>query len=166
MILDEGTMDWRSWIVQGIAQKSQEIETRPVFADGAPPERLEALEGALGVRLPSALREFMAQSDGVKLEMRSQGEWIPFHTEVWSCADIADRNREIRADPDGPTPPEDGDVVPLFFASAGTDGIVFAFFIRRSGGGEDPAIHAYYPVDREWCIISPSLAVHLHGWKV
>jgi hypothetical protein len=140
---------------------------RPVFRDGASSERLARLGAELDLRIPGSLRELLGESDGVDLEMYCRDEWFSFQTEVWSCDDIAEQNRKIRAGSAGSTkPPEEGTPVPLYFANAGVDGILFAFFVRGSDNREDPAVYAYYPIERAWRVVSPSLAVHVLGWKV
>src|SRR5215468_4114262 len=125
-------MDWRNWIIKGIANAPQAVGTspvRPMFRDGASLERLARLEADLDLNIPGPLRELLGESDGVELEMHCQGEWFPFQTEVWSCDEIAERNLNLRADPDGPRDPPGGSRVPLFFANAGADGILFAFLV-------------------------------------
>jgi hypothetical protein len=139
---------------------------RPDFAEGATSERILQLETKLGLRLPTALREFLGESDGLGQMAISYGNWERVHTELWSCDKIARENESIRADPEGPPPPPDAPgATPLYFADPAVDGILFAFLVRPSGD-EDPGVYACYPIENEWRLISPTLEVHLRSWTV
>lgn len=155
-------MDWRKWIKEGHevnAAREQGRPMRPLFRDSATAEQLARLEAELGLTLPSALRELLQQSDGVDLEMYDQGEWFPFLTLVWPCAEIAARTRATWARKDWPVSPGEG-VIPLYFTDPLVDGIFMALYVRRSGV-EDPTVYAYYPIEGEWRAISPSLAANV-----
>lgn len=155
-------MLWREWISERYADCAH--EQRPEFREGATPERLSALEAEIGLRLPAALRELLLETNGVDLWMHCQGRWFEFLTLAWSCDRIAERNRSLHADPGGPAQaPGDGAARALFFATPSMDGILFAFFVTPSGP-DDPAVHAYSPIEHSWEIQSPSLKDHLHGW--
>jgi len=157
-------MRWRDLISQTYA--AGEHAGRPDLPEGVKVERIAHLESQLGLRLPSALRELLQEADGVGQMDFSDGKWELSHTEVWSCDRISEENMNMRADPDGPPPPPGApETAPLYFARAGVDGILFAFLVRAAGP-EDPAVYAYYPIEGEWCLISPSLKVHLQGWTV
>lgn len=156
-------MHWRAWITD--SYKSRPAELRPDFRDGAPPAELTAVEAALGVALPPPLRELLLESDGVDESMHHENEWFAISTHVWSCQEIAEENRRIRSDPEGPRPPAEGGRIPLYISNAGVDGILFAMMIRADSV-EDPAIYAYYPIEAEWVCVSATLAAHLQGWKV
>lgn len=157
-------MQWRNWIDQGYADGTS--KGRAEFQDGAKVERIAWLESQLGLRLPVPLRELLEESDGVGQMMYLYDKWSRVHTEVWSCDTIAQENKTIRADPEGPLPPPFApESVPLYFASAAVDGILFAFLMHPSAA-QDPAVYAFYPIESEWRRISPSLEAHLHGWTV
>jgi cell wall assembly regulator SMI1 len=159
-------MNWRDWIIDGYVNQAHagQPEMRPKFSEAATVEQIDALEAALGMHLPRSLRELLQESNGVYLEMCCQSEWFVFLTLVWSCDEMAERNRAIRTEADAPVTPGH-DVSPLFFANAAVDGILLAFFVHGSGA-EDPAVHAYYPIEQSWRKVSPSLDVHLLGYSV
>ncbi|MFT3765274.1 MAG: SMI1/KNR4 family protein [Minicystis sp.] len=144
-----------------------EHEGRPALSEGATVQRIAWLESQLSLRIPSPLRDLLQETDGVGQMAISYGKWERVHTEVWSSEKIAEENLRIRADRDMPPLPPPGapEAVPLYFANAGADGILFAFLVRPLGP-EDPAVYAYYPMDGEWRLISPTLEAHLRGWTV
>jgi hypothetical protein len=157
-------MEWRRFIEESYADRPSDV--RPAFREGASPVRLAELESALGLRLPAPLREILSQTDGVGVEMFLHDKWTRTDSDVWSCDQLEKRNSSIRADSDGPPPPPGADgVTPLYFAKPGVEGIVFAFFVHPSSA-EDPAVYAYYPIEKAWRLISPTLEVHLRGWTV
>jgi hypothetical protein len=153
-------MIWREWISERYADCAH--EQRPEFGDGATPERIVALEAEIGQRLPAPLRELLLESNGVDLWMHCQDRWFEFLTVVWSCDQIAEKNRSLHADPRGPARPPDGSTA-LFFAEPSVDGLLFAFFVRPSGP-DDPAVYTYFPIEHKWEVQAPSLKDHLHGW--
>jgi hypothetical protein len=160
-------MNWRTWIIDGYetdnrARADGTSEMRPKFRDGATVEQVDRLEAALTIHLPKSLRSLLQESNGVDLEMHCQGEWFEFLTLVWSCDEIIEKNRSIRAETDAPTAPNE-DVTPIFFTNPGVDGILLAFFMHRSGI-DDPAVYAYYPIGQEWHLVSPSLEANVLGY--
>jgi hypothetical protein len=157
-------MRWRDWITEGYADRAHEV--RPDFRSGVPIERLAALEVELGMCLPGPLRDLLRESDGVGEWMSLGDRWSRDRGPIWSCDEIASNNLLVRADPEGrSTPSDDAAGVPLYFADAGADGILFAFFVRPSGP-EDAAVYACYPIEGMWRRVSPSLEAHVRGWVV
>lgn len=156
-------MRWCNQIIEGYRTRPDDV--RPEFQKGASPEQIATLESEIGCILPSALREFLQETNGVRESMFHGGEWFAISTPVWSCEEIAAESKRIRSDPDGPTPPADDAVTPLFISDPGVDGILFALFVRREGP-EDPAVYGYHPIERAWTQISPSLEEHLRGWTI
>lgn len=155
---------WRDRIITGYAARAH--EKRPEFSQGASSQRLAALEHEVGLRIPTALRELLTESDGVNESLRIRDEWMVIHAPVWTCEEIAAENQAIRkAEPTRPEPSETPEARPFYFADAGVDGVVFAFAVCPSGP-EDPAVYAYYPIESKWRRVSPSLEAHLHGWKI
>jgi len=158
-------MRWRERIEE--AYKSAERRVSVEFHDPAIPAQIAKVEAALGLRFPSSLHELLRESDGVVELLRRGDPSSFFYTPVWACAKIAEENLRIRVVSEGHRPPPPGapESAPLYFADAGVDGILFAFLVRASGP-EDPSVYAYYPIEGEWRLISPSLEAHLHGWQV
>lgn len=155
-------MNWREWIIEGHKKHPDPdfaSTTRYLFRDGATVERVNRLEAELGIPLPYALRELLLQSDGIDMEMYCQGEWFVFLDIVWTYDEIAKRNRALRVD-NTPPPHPDEETIPLYFANPGVDGIQFAFFVHPSNI-EDPAVHAYYPIEGVWRTVSPSLEANV-----
>ena len=63
-----------------------------VFGQPASEDRISAVEMDLGIRLPSPLREFLGEANGLIADYGSRV--------VWSTSDITGRNREFRASED------------------------------------------------------------------
>lgn len=158
-------MEWRKWIEK--AYEDGAHKGRPEFQPGIADERAALLESQIGMRLPAELRELLQETDGVGQSMYLYDKWSRVHSDIWSSDKIAEENLRIHADRDMPPLPPPGapEVAPLYFAYAGVDGILFAFLVRPSGP-EDPAVYAYYPIEGEWRLISPTLEAHLRGWTV
>ena len=156
--------DWREHILRAHAARAH--EKRPEFRKGASPERLRRLEDEVGLRIPTPLRELLRVSDGVEEELLINGEWMITHASVWTCDEIETQNLALHFGQQTPlAPAESPGATPFYFAGAGVDGILFAFLVDPSDA-EDPAVYGYYPMEREWSRISPSLEEHLRGWKV
>lgn len=156
MLREPARHDWRGWIVEAYAERSAVRGTRPELSEGATAERLAELETQLCHALPEPLRDLLAATDGVRESIRQGGEWMEIHTPVWSCDEIARANRALRAEVDHAGSEH------ICFAHAGWDGILFA--LRVEGG--DGSVEAYYPIDRLWRRVSPSLAEHLRHWEI
>ena len=104
-----------------------DLDPGPDFMPGATSDELDAVEQALGVRLPISLKELLSESNGVHFEFGT-----PL---VWSADEIARANREMRDDLWNQE-----NYIPfdnlLFFGSAAVDGILFAFAINRDASTE------------------------------
>jgi len=157
-------MRWRDWISEGYSGRDQEM--RPEFRDGATPERLAQVEAQLGCPLPAPLRELLADTDGVRESMCHNGTWFEIYTPAWSCDEIVAHHQSIQSSAcRPPASVSDSLKKPVYFASAGTDGVLFAFMVIQ-GGPLDLAIYGYFPIEGEWRLVSPSLEAHMHGWQV
>lgn len=126
----------------------------PDFSPGATPEELEAVERALGVRLPESLEGLLRESNGVR---------VTFGTPlVWSADEIARTNREMRDDPRYRETWMPFDHL-LFFGGAGVDGILFAFPIIGGRIGRD-RVYAWYPIEDNRELKADSLRDYVEGW--
>lgn len=157
-------MNWLAHIMS--CYEPQRGEKRCELREGASVQRLDELEAVLGMDIPAPLRELLSVTDGVDEALFVNGRWMVTQAAVWSCDEIERENLARRSGDHVPVrPTEPPGVKPFYFASAGVDGIVFAFFVSPSEH-QDLAVHAYDPLEREWQRISASLAVHLRGWTV
>lgn len=137
-------MDWQSYIKSRCADA--------VFERPAAPQELQRCEDVLGVKLPSDLRELMAQSNGVR---------GPHRTElVWSVEEIITQNRTFRNDPDYRELYMSFDSL-LFFANA-VNGDMFGFPIQ-AGAIRRPDVFVWdHETDsRTW--VALDLARYLNG---
>lgn len=157
-------MGWRELVAKVYAEGDRGVTVG--FRPGATVEQMASLEGEVGLRIPTPLRELLTESDGV-VELLHRGDTPSvFHWPVWSCDKMIEQNRRARAElKASQEPPGAPEAKPFFFASAGVEGILFAFLVRSSGP-EDPAVYGYYPMGYEWHRISPSLEAHFKDWTV
>lgn len=130
-----------------------DLKPGPDFSPGATPEELEAVECALGVRLPGSLEGLLRESNGVR---------VTFGTPlIWSTDEIARHNREMRNDPRYRETWMPFDHL-LFFGGAGVDGILFAFAII--GGRIDrDRVYAWYPIEDNRKLKAESLRDYVEG---
>ena len=164
MVASKDALTWRTHIIEGYASRAH--ESRPEFKEGVSSGRLDEIEKALDVRIPRPLRDLLQETDGVDESLCINGEWMVVHAPVWTCDEIVAENESIlRNDPSRPRSPAAPDARPFYFADAGVDGIVFAFFVGVEQR-DDPGVYGYDPMDREWTRISPSLEEHLRGWTL
>ncbi len=119
----------------------------------ASPEAIAAAEAAVGCPLPAALRDLLLATDG--LEDEYGGEV------VFSAAQIAEQNAEMRAHPDFPElymP-----FAPLLFFGAEGNGDLFAFRILSVGADEDATVFEWDHETDSRVAVSASLERYLRG---
>src|SRR5260221_14677143 len=131
-----------------------DLHPGPDFFPGATPDELDAVESALGVRLPESLQEVLRESNGVR---------VTFGTPlIWSTDEIVRNNREMR---DALVYRENW--MPfdhlLFFGGAGVDGILFGFAIIRGRIDRD-RVYAWYPIEDNRELKATSLREYVEGW--
>ena len=131
-----------------------DLHPGPDFFPGVTPDELDAVERALGVRLPVSLEGLLRESNGV---------WVTFGTPlIWSADEIARTNREMRDDPQYQETCMPFDHL-LFFGGAGVDGILFAFPIIRGRIDRD-RVYAWYPIEDNRELKATSLRGYVEGW--
>jgi hypothetical protein len=80
---------------------------------------------------------------------------------LWKIEEIVEHNRFYRAASEKGTY-ERNFASLVFFAGAGTDGILFAFPVE--GGTCAPSVLVWHPIMDELDELAPSLEKFLHGW--
>ena len=146
---------WRLTIQDAYATENHagRVWTTPRFAPGVSPSACAAVEAQLGVSLPADLRRLLLESDGIT-ELLQIGEqpvesgWL-----VWPLARIAFENLRMR-EAFGTRS------TLLVFASAGADGVVFAYDVSA----ETLAIVACEPQEEVTKRLADSLLGFLLGW--
>jgi len=140
-------MTWRAFIDDVTSRVDPEFRKAPEYGPPAPPKAIERLERQLGCSLPAELRELLLEHDGVR-----DGDWL-----VWSIKEMAKNNLEGWREPDLILPTD-----LLAFASAGADGILFAF----EKGSPSSTIFAWDPIPHERPVLARSLRAFIEGWKL
>lgn len=157
-------MNWRE-LITGIYDgrpRQPGIAGRAEFYSAASAARIADAEAALDAVLPDSLRSLLLETDGVMDMMAIDGgDWFESMWLLWTVEEIERRNRAHRAaSAAGPRRRDFGDVV--FFAGAGTDGILFAFPV--TGRVCSPRVVVWHPIRDELSDLAPSLEDFLRGW--
>lgn len=137
--------------------------SKPEFNSPATTSQIEKAEEALGVFFPGELKSLLLESDGVMDMLSVDGQyffeslWL-----IWPLEMMLAENQRYRdhvakgggnADSHGL----------LFFASAGTDGILFGLRLSPRGQSSCPVV-AWYPMRNNATTVADSLAGYVTGW--
>jgi hypothetical protein len=151
-------MNWLEFIanVYGARQHEPGTATKPRFEPPASILDVDELETRLHVSLHSDLRALLLESNGV-MEMLAidGGEWFDNMWVVWPTSEIVAKNESFRK---GNVTHDDL----LFFASAGTDGILFANPVEKHTA--QSSVVAWFPIEDELRLVAPSLREFMQGY--
>jgi len=154
-------MNWRE-LITGIYDgrpRQPGIAGRAEFNPAASAGRIADAAAALDAALPDSLRSLLLETDGVTDMMAIDGgAWFESMWLLWTVEEIELQNCDHRAA--GTRRRDFGDVV--FFAGAGTDGILFAFPV--TGRVCSPRVVVWHPIRDEFSDLAPSLEAFLRGW--
>ena len=154
--------DWLAIITESLASgQDPEFPSRAASTPGATAQDLAQLESVCGMKVPEALRELLAQSNGI---MEETDFGSGFKEDYW----IVEPTNEIPARFDALRPENVGDdshaaaAGLFFFGGPGTDGVCFGF----GDGVRYPkdAVVAYAPIGRQVTPMAPDLRTFLHEW--
>jgi hypothetical protein len=154
-------MNWRDRVSAIYAKLPPGLETRPAFRAPASSAQVAELESKIGWALPEALADLLLESNGIMDELKSQGEWIETGWVVWPVESIAEWN--LRARREWAANYDRYFEHLLFFADAGSDGILFAH-PKRVGGEYASDVVVWVPLGDEQSPFAPSLEAFLDGW--
>jgi hypothetical protein len=158
-------MNWRE-LINGIyesrPQQQPGIARKPEFNLGASAASIADAEVALNSAMPASLRSLLIDSNGVTDMMAIDGgDWFESMWLMWKIEEVVEQNRFYRAANEEGTYERDfSDLV--FFAGAGTDGILFAFPVVNAVC--ESRIVVWHPIMDELNDLAPSLEVFLRGW--
>lgn len=131
-----------------------DLHPGPGFFPGATQDELDAVERALGARLPESLQEVLRETNGVLVTF---GQHL-----IWSTDEITRTNLAMRTDPRYGESYMPFDHL-LFFGDAGVDGILFAFAIIQGHIDQD-RVYAWYPIEDNRELKASSLREYVEGW--
>jgi hypothetical protein len=154
-------MNWRDRVSAIYAKLPPKLERRPAFRASASSAQIAELESTIGFALPAALAELLLESNGIMDEQKSQGAWIETAWVVWPVEWIAEWN--LRARQDWELNYDRYFEHLLFFADAGSDGILFAHPKRLYGEFASDVV-VWIPLGDELSPFAPSLEAFLDGW--
>jgi hypothetical protein len=158
-------MNWREFITgsYAVAPEQPGIASKPEFYPGASEDEIAGAELRLNARLPAPLQSLLLESNGVMGMMAIDGgEWFKEGWLLWTLAEVIEQNLWYRSETGKATYKRDFCKV-VFFADAGSDGILFGFPVR-----EDqicaPSIVVWYPIEDELEDIAASLEDFIRKW--
>lgn len=157
-------MSWRELITGIYEARNQQpgIAGKPEFYPAASAATIADTEAALNATLPVPLRSLLLETNGVMDMMAIDGgDWFESMWLLWKIEEVAEQNRYYRAARQERTHERDFSSL-VFFAGAGTDGILFAFPVID--GVCASRVVVWHPIMDELDDLAPSLGEFLRGW--
>jgi cell wall assembly regulator SMI1 len=158
-------MSWRNLISASYETRAEQpgIAGKPQFYPAALAGDIADAEARLNATLPASIRSLLLETNGVMdLMAIDGGDWFDSMWLLWTVDDIVKRNVSWRAATAAGTYKRDFHQM-VFFADAGTDGILFGFPVM-----EDyvcaPRVVVWHPIMDELGELAPSLEDFLQGW--
>lgn len=148
-------MSWRELITGIHESQSQQagIARKPEFRCAASAATIADAENILNAVLPISLRSLLLESDGV-MEMMAidDGDWFESIWLLWNTEELVEQNCFYRAaSKKGRT----SATSVVFFAAAGTDGILFGFPVEKRACAS--RIVVWHPIADELNEVAPTL---------
>jgi cell wall assembly regulator SMI1 len=157
-------MSWRRLITDIYERRPRQprIAAKPEFYPGASAASIAYAEATLNAALPESLRSLLLETNGVMDMMAiDNGDWFESMWLLWKIEEIGEQNRFYREAREEGTYERDFNCL-VFFAGAGSDGILFAFPVEE--GVCAPRIMVWHPIMDELDELAPSLEDFLRGW--
>jgi hypothetical protein len=157
-------MSWRELItsIYEVRRQQPGIAGKPEFYPAASAATIAEAETALNAALPGTLLSLLLETNGVMDMMAIDGgDWFESMWLLWNIKEIVEQNRSYRAASEEGTYERDFSTL-LFFAGAGSDGILFAFPVED--GACSPRVVVWHPIMDELDDLAPSLEDFLRGW--
>lgn len=157
-------MSWRE-LITGIYESRPQpsgIAGKPEYYPPVSAASIADAEAALGCALPGSFRSLLLETNGV-MDMLAidGGDWFASMWLLWTIEETVEQNRNYRlASEEGAYERDFSRLV--FFAGAGTDGILFAFPVEK--GDCAPRVVVWHPIMNELDELAPSLEDFLRGW--
>jgi len=158
-------MKWRELIngIYGARAQQPGIAGKPKFYPAASAEHVADAEIRLDAMFPASLRSLLLETNGVMdLMAIDGGDWFDAMWLLWTISEIVDQNLSYRAATEDERYERDFRKL-VFFAGAGSDGILFGFPVTEDRVCA-PGIVVWYPIEDELKELAPSLEDFLRGW--
>lgn len=156
---------WREIIQRAYRSRLNAAGTssKPEFYSPCAAGQIDEAEALLEVSLPAELRSLLLESDGVMDLLSVDGQ--KFFGNLWLIWPIEMMRREnLRAhEVIAQDSAEQGSKNLLFFASAGTDGILFGCLVSPQALPKCSVV-AWYPMEDRVVPLAGSLAEFVDGW--
>ena len=157
-------MSWRELITGVYEGRRQQpgIAGKPEFYPAASAQAIADAEADLNATLPASLRSLLLETNGVMDMMAIDGgDWFESMWLLWKIEETVEQNRFYRgASADGTYERDFTNLV--FFAGAGTDGILFGFPVEDRVCA--PRVMVWHPIMDELDELARSLEDFLRGW--
>lgn len=157
-------MDWRGFIrvAYEAYPRRDGITVRPTYFPRVSATDITDAESQLEAVLPISLRSVLQETNGV-IEMMAidGGAWFESGWLLWSVEESVEANLRYRAKSAEAAFDRDFRQV-LFFANAGTDGILFGFPVSDRVCATSVVV--WFPIDDEIVAFAPSLDEFISGW--
>jgi cell wall assembly regulator SMI1 len=158
-------MNWRE-LVTGIYEsraRQPGIAGKPQFYPPASAEDIADAEARLNAKFPASIRSLLLETNGVMDMMAIDGgEWFDSMWLLWTVTELVEQNLFYRAATADGTYERDFSQL-VFFAGAGTDGILFAFPLMEDRVCA-PRVVVWHPIMDELDELAPSLEDFLTAW--
>ncbi|MFN3152289.1 SMI1/KNR4 family protein [Bremerella sp.] len=148
---------WRERVERAYDSRvnAEGTSSRPAFYPPCGIHQINQAEERLGVSLPAGLKSLLLESDGLMDLLSVDGhEYFESLWLVWPIEMIVNENQRVT---------QQGTVDRLFFASAGTDGILFGCPASLNDDAEC-AVLAWYPMEDRIVPLADSLGEFIEGW--
>jgi hypothetical protein len=158
-------MNWHEFITGLYRAKLEQpgVTRKPEFYPAASAQEIANVEGRLDAKLPPSLRLLLLETNGVMDMMAIDGgEWFNNMWLLWTVSEIVERNFWYRAATENGTYERNFRGL-VFFAGAGSDGILFAFPVLENRNCA-PRVVVWHPIEDELNELTLSLEDFLRGW--
>lgn len=158
-------MNWRELITGIYETRAQQpgIAGKPQFYPPASVGAIADAEARVSAKFPASLRSLLMDTNGVMDMMAIDGgKWFDSMWLLWAVTELVEQNLFYRAATEDGTYNRDFRQL-VFFAGAGTDGILFGFPVMEARVCA-PRVVVWHPIMDELDELAPSLEDFLTGW--
>jgi hypothetical protein len=138
------------------------VKNKPFYYSPLSPGDIEEVELVLASELPASLKSLLHETNGVMELLKIGNEWIENKWLVWPAQEIMIENLSLRRQA-GDARSDRSFRELLFFANAGSDGILFGFR-TMDGQANESSVCIWTPIDDTLTESGLPLDRFLEGW--